>query len=150
MSDTTPQQLAEAVRTLDIAMSRLTGAVAREIGVTVPELLALEHLAGEAGLGPSELARRLQLTSGSVTGLVDRLEAQGRAVRGPHPSDRRRVVVVRTPKADEDLRRESETLAAAVTKLAAGPTEEERRVVGGFLQELTHIIERTANAACAA
>jgi DNA-binding MarR family transcriptional regulator len=151
MSDTaTPQEIAEAVRKLDIAMSRLTGAVAREVGVSVPELLALQHLAGGPGLGPSELARRLQLTSGSITGLVDRLEAEGRAVRAPHPSDRRRVVVLRTPKADEDLRGESEALAEAVTELAGGLSEDERRVLARFLQQLIDVIERTADEACAA
>ena len=151
MSDSsTPHEIAAAVRRLDIAMSRITGAVAREIGVSVPELLALEHLAGDEGLGPSELARRLQLTSGSVTGLVDRLEAEGRAVRAPHPSDRRRVVVLRTPKADEDVREGEQALVAAVTELAAGLSEDERRVVAAFLQRLTDTIERTADEACAA
>jgi DNA-binding MarR family transcriptional regulator len=143
-------EIADAVRRLDVAMSRLTGAVAREIGVSVPELLALEHLAGDAGLGPSELARRLQLTSGSVTGLVDRLEAEGRAVRAPHPSDRRRVVILRTPKADADVRGGEQALVTAVTELAAGLSDDEREVVAAFLRRLTCIIERTADEACAA
>ena len=145
----TPDDITEATRRLDIAMSRLTGAFARDVGVSVPELLALEHLAGGEGLGPSELARRLQLTSGSVTSLIDRLEANGHVVRAPHPSDRRRVVVRSTTKADEDLRHEAAPLAAEVAGLAAGLSEDERHVVGGFLERLIDIIEQTADAACA-
>ncbi|MEI8080033.1 MAG: MarR family transcriptional regulator, partial [bacterium] len=65
-------------------------------------MLALEHLDADGSLGPSELARRLQLTTGAVTALVDRLEASGHVARAPHPSDRRRIVITRTQKADED------------------------------------------------
>jgi len=146
----TPDDITEATRRLDIAMSRLTGAFARVVGVSVPELLALEHLADGKGLGPSELARRLQLTSGSVTSLVDRLEASGHAVRAAHPSDRRRVVVLRTPKADEDLRHGAAPLVGDIAQLAAGLSEDERQVVGRFLERLIDIIERTADEACAA
>ena len=149
-ASSTPQDITEATRKLDVAVSRLTGAFARDLGVSVPELLALEHLADEQGLGPSELARRLQLTTGSATSLVDRLEAHGHAVRAPHPSDRRRVVVRRTPKADADLLRESAALVGDVTALAASLSEDERRVVCRFLERLTDIIERTADEACAA
>jgi DNA-binding MarR family transcriptional regulator len=146
----TAEDIMEATRRLDVAMSRLTGVFARDVGVSVPELLALEHLAGGAGLGPGDLARRLQLTSGSATALVDRLEAGGRAVRAPHPSDRRRVVVRRTAKADEDLRLEAERLTGDVKELAAGLSEAERRVVGEFLERLIDIIERMADQARAA
>ncbi|WP_017558475.1 MarR family winged helix-turn-helix transcriptional regulator [Nocardiopsis baichengensis] len=42
---------------------------------------------------PGEIARDLRLTTGSVTGVVDRLEARGLVVRDRHPEDRRKVVV---------------------------------------------------------
>ena len=51
-------------------------AFAATVGVSVPELLALENLDPDGGLGPSDLARRLQLTTGAVTALVDRLERE--------------------------------------------------------------------------
>lgn len=146
----TPEDISEATRRLDIAMARLTGAFARDVGVSVPELLALEHLAGGQGLGPSDLGKRLQLTSGAVTSLVDRLAAGGHAVRAPHPSDRRRVVVRRTAKADEELGREAASLVGDIVDLAGRLSEDERRVVGRFLDGLTDIIERTADRACAA
>jgi DNA-binding MarR family transcriptional regulator len=146
----TPDDISQATRRLELAVSRLTAALARNAGVSVPELLALEHLGDRAGVGPGELARLLQLTSGSVTALVDRLEASGRAVRAAHPGDRRRVVVLRTPKADEDLQREAATLTEAVQDLAAGLSDGERVVVGRFLEELTGIFQRTADEASAA
>ena len=98
----TAEEITWATRRLDIAMSRLMVAFSRAVGISVPEMLALEHLDADGSLGPSELARRLQMTTGAVTALVDRLEASGHAARAPHPSDRRRVVITRTQKADDD------------------------------------------------
>jgi DNA-binding MarR family transcriptional regulator len=146
----TPEDIAGATRRLDIAMSRLNIALAREIGVSVPELLAIEHLDEGSGLGPSELARRLQLTSGSVTALVDRLEASGNAVRTPHPSDRRRVIVRRTAQAAVKLDTGVAPLTDEVLALAQSLSEAERAVVGGFLDRFVRIVEQTAEEACAA
>jgi DNA-binding MarR family transcriptional regulator len=146
----TADDITWATRRLDIAMSRLLVAFAREVGIGVPELLALEHLDAAGGLGPSDLARRLQMSTGSVTALVDRLEASGHAVRAPHPSDRRRVVVSRTAKADEDLAREVAPRTAEICELAASLSEQERAAVGLFLERFIAIIEKSADEACAA
>ena len=114
----TADRITEATRRLDVAMSTLTAAFARDLEVSVPELLALENLDSEGGLGPSELARRLQLSTGAVTALVDRLEASGHAARAAHPSDRRRVVVTRTSKASADLAEEAAPVANEIHRLA--------------------------------
>jgi DNA-binding MarR family transcriptional regulator len=145
----TENRIAETTRRLDVAMSTLTAAFARDLEVSVPELLALENLDEEAGLGPSELARRLQLSTGAVTALVDRLEASGHAVRAAHPSDRRRIVVTRTAKASDALASEAAPLAAEVRRLAERLSDEERRAVGKFLDGFIDIVERAAAEACA-
>ena len=145
----TADRITEATRRLDVAMSTLTAAFARDVGVSVPELLALENLDSDGGLGPSELARRLQLSTGAVTALVDRLEASGHAVRAAHPSDRRRVVVTRTAKASEDLAEEAAPLASEVRRLAGSLSDEERQAVGKFLDGFITIVERAAAEACA-
>ena len=145
----TADRITGATRRLDVAMSRLTAAFARDVGVSVPELLALENLDDDGGLGPSELARRLQLSTGAVTALVDRLEASGHVVRAAHPSDRRRVVVTRTAKASDDARRGG---GAAGDEIRAPRREPQRRgasAVGRFLDGFITIVERAAAEACA-
>ena len=144
----TAEDITWATRRLDIAMSRLMVAFSRAVGISVPEMLALEHLDTDGGLGPSDLARRLQMTTGAVTALVDRLEASGHAARAPHPSDRRRVVVTRTQKADDDLTEEVAPMAMEIFSLAERLSGEERQVVGRFLDGFIAIIERTAAEAC--
>ena len=145
----TADHISEAARRLDLAMATLTAAYARDAGISVPELLALESLDADGGLGPSELARRLQLSTGAVTALVDRLEASGHAARAAHPSDRRRVVVTRTAKASEALATEAAPVAGQIGRLAESLSDDERRVVGRFLDAFVSIVERAADEACA-
>ena len=130
-------------------MSTLNAAFARDVGVSVPELLALENLENDGGLGPSELARRLQLSTGAVTALVDRLEASGHAARAAHPSDRRRIVVTRTAKASDALATEAAPLEHEIRRLAEGLSDDEREVVARFLDAFISIVERAAAEACA-
>jgi len=146
--DFTAEEITWATRRLDIAMSRLMVAFSRAVGISVPEMLALEHLDAVGGLGPSELARRLQMTTGAVTALVDRLETSGHALRAPHPSDRRRVVITRTQKADDDLTEEVAPMAMEILALAETLSDEERQAVGRFLDGFIAIVERTAAEAC--
>jgi DNA-binding MarR family transcriptional regulator len=144
----TADEITWATRRLDIAMSRLMVAFSRAVGISVPEMLALEHLDADGSLGPSELARRLQMTTGAVTALVDRLEASGHVARAPHPSDRRRVVVTRTQKADVDVTGEVAPMAMEIHKLAESLGDGERQSVGRFLDGFIEIVERTAAEAC--
>ena len=144
----TAEHITEATRRLDIAVSTLNAAVARDVGISVPELLALQNLDAEGGLGPSELARRLQLSTGAVTALVDRLEASGHAIRAAHSSDRRRVVVTRTARASEALATEAAPLAGEVRRLAESLSDAERQAVGRFLDTFITIVERAAAEAC--
>lgn len=146
--DYSPEDIVVSAGRLDVATSGLVVALAHAVGVSVPELIALEHLDGDGSLGPSEMARRLQMTSGAMTALLDRLERDGYVRREPHPHDRRRVLLRRTAKADDDLSEETATIAAEVLALAGELAPDERRVVGRFLDGLTEIAELNAAQAC--
>jgi DNA-binding MarR family transcriptional regulator len=85
-----------ALHRFGLARDRLNIGVARAAGLSQSDLLALEHLedAGRDGLSPRDLGDALRLTSGAVTGVIDRLERTGWVTRRPHPNDRRSVRVV--------------------------------------------------------
>jgi DNA-binding MarR family transcriptional regulator len=55
-------------------------------------LAMILRIAGEP-LTPMEIAKRLRVTRGSVTGLLDSLEGRGVVERRPHPADRRMLLV---------------------------------------------------------
>ena len=66
--------------------------------VTLPrfDLMAQLYKAGD-GMILGDLSRRMMVSNGNVTGLVDRLVADGQVEREAHPRDRRATVVRLTP-----------------------------------------------------
>jgi DNA-binding MarR family transcriptional regulator len=68
-----------------------------ELKVNKTDLEAMEHLLMSGPLGPSELARRLGISTASTTTAIDRLVALGHVTREPNPNDRRGVLVVPQP-----------------------------------------------------
>jgi DNA-binding MarR family transcriptional regulator len=71
---------------------------AERLGVNRTDLHCLNIIENSGGLTAGELAAEAGLTTGAVTGVVDRLEKVGYARRVPDPADRRRVKVEVTPK----------------------------------------------------
>ncbi|MEV7444397.1 MarR family transcriptional regulator [Streptomyces sp. NPDC091204] len=75
--------------------------VAQRLGLNVTDLTCLGHIlgAGDTPLAAGDLAELVDLTTGAVTGVLNRLERAGYARRRPDPTDRRRVRVVAEPAA---------------------------------------------------
>jgi len=84
-----------------IELFRLTGSqdsafdtlAAEHLGVNRTDLECLTIIERRGGLPAGELAAESGLTTGAVTGVIDRLERAGYAARAPDPADRRRVIV---------------------------------------------------------
>ncbi|MEU1086419.1 MarR family transcriptional regulator [Streptomyces sp. NPDC005892] len=70
--------------------------VAQSLGLNVTDLTCLGHIlgAGSGALTAGDLAERADLTTGAITGVLNRLERAGFARRQPDPGDRRRVRIV--------------------------------------------------------
>ena len=75
---------------LDSAFDALA---ARKLGVNMTDLHCLNILESRSGLTAGELALEAGLTSGAVTGVIDRLERAGYVRRAADPGDRRKVKV---------------------------------------------------------
>lgn len=73
-----------------------------EFGATLPQFDLMAQLYREHdGLRLGELSRRTMVTNGNVTGLVERLEADGLVVRQTLDDDRRVTVARLTSKGDD-------------------------------------------------
>lgn len=101
-----PANLETALTELGLAVQAYQSAVddtdretARILKVNRTDLRCLELLLSTDGLAPRELGRRLGLTTGSVTAMLDRLERLDLLTRSPHPEDGRMLVVSITPQA---------------------------------------------------
>jgi DNA-binding MarR family transcriptional regulator len=87
------QALRDVVTALHLWRSR----VASHYGLTVYDTLVLTTVADQpAGVAAATIARAFGVTSGRLTGTIDRLEAAGLAERRRNPHDRRSVCVVLT------------------------------------------------------
>ncbi|WP_443189721.1 MarR family winged helix-turn-helix transcriptional regulator [Methylobacterium sp. Leaf99] len=65
------------------------GAELRALGLSIPQFDALSTLTEREGLTQQDLAARLYVTKGNVSGLVDRLVEAGWVERRAIPGDRR-------------------------------------------------------------
>ena len=68
-------------------------ALAEHLGMNVTDLRCLEHVLSAPGLSAGRLAELSGLTTGAVTGVLDRLERAGWVAREADPDDRRGVVI---------------------------------------------------------
>jgi DNA-binding MarR family transcriptional regulator len=80
-------RLLRAARPIEAELRRRLG---REFGVTLPKFDVMAALARrEAGMTMTEVSRLLMVSNGNVTGLVDRLVAEGLVMRVANEKDRR-------------------------------------------------------------
>jgi DNA-binding MarR family transcriptional regulator len=107
-----------ACRRLHAAVDRLDQAAADSLEITRNDLRCL-NLLEHGPRSPVRIAGELGLTSGSVTALVDRLEARGYVTRSRDATDRRGVLVSLQPIVFE-----------TVGRLYMGFAEELRTLVG--------------------
>ena len=75
--------------------------MAQRLGMNASDLTCFGFIleAGEHLLTAGDLAARAHVTTGAVTGIVNRLERAGYVTRRPDPSDRRRVRIAAVPAA---------------------------------------------------
>lgn len=115
--------------------------LADELQVNPTDFDAMQHLIESGPLSPSELATRLGITTAAATMAVDRLVKVGHVSRQPHPSDRRRLLVV--PQ-EESVRRAMTRLLPMIIEtdaLLARYTEAEQAAITDYLARTVEILQ---------
>ncbi len=67
-------------------------AMADRLGISATELHGLQLVISGAATSPTRLAQALGMTTGAVTRMLDRMEAQALVERVPDPADRRLLI----------------------------------------------------------
>ena len=89
-------RLLRAARPIEAELRRR---LTQEFGITLPKFDVMAALARrEAGMTMTEVSRLLMVSNGNVTGLVDRLVAEGLVMRTANEKDRRATFVRLTRK----------------------------------------------------
>lgn len=113
------------------------------------DLLALRHLLRAQRTGDlvrqRDLSTLLEISSASVTALVDRLEASGHVARQPHPSDRRSVIVVATAESDREVRDTLGDMHQRMIAVVDGMRPEQLDAVGHFLLGMAQAVEESSS-----
>ena len=91
-------ELVEQFRISGNQDSAFDNLAAERLGVNRTDLHCLNIIENSGGVTAGQLAAQAGLTTGAVTGVIDRLERVGYARRVPDPGDRRRVKVEVTPR----------------------------------------------------
>ena len=77
-------------------------AVSAQVGLGASDSQFMTLLQTYGPLTPRQLAEHTGLTSGTITGVIDRLESHGFVTREHDPADRRKVVVTPSMQAIQD------------------------------------------------
>jgi len=133
MTTPRPDAVAGKLQRFGMARDRLRAALAHRAGIAETDLDALEHLEADGPLTQRDLGERLSITSGAVTMLVDRLEAAGWVHRGPHPTDRRYVLLELTERAENEAPAGLIVFHNRIRSIADGVPAQHREAVCAFL-----------------
>jgi DNA-binding MarR family transcriptional regulator len=94
--------------------------IADRLGMGMTDLHCVNLLDIEGPMTAGRLAELMGLTTGAVTGVLDRLERAGAVRREADPADRRRVVARLVPEGMERVRAAYATVGSEVEELYAG------------------------------
>jgi DNA-binding MarR family transcriptional regulator len=116
-------------------------AIAERLGLNITDHKAADILARSGPITAGELAELTGLTTGAVTGIIDRLERAGFARREKDPNDRRRVIVrlAMKPEVERRVAGIFGPLSQATAELASSYSSKDLELILNFMKRATAI-----------
>jgi MarR family transcriptional regulator, 2-MHQ and catechol-resistance regulon repressor len=106
------------------------------VGMCPSDFAILEALLHKGSQPVSELGRRIELTSGSMTTAIDRLEGRRLVERVDHPTDRRTWVIHLTREGEGLIKKVFAGHEEAMDRAMRGLTKTERATLTDLLKRL--------------
>ena len=128
------------------AFQRVSDANIRRLGLTPPQFDVVVTLGNTPGMTFKELGGRTLITKGTLTGVVDRLEARGLVERCACPGDGRSTIVRLTGTGEHAFRRVFEPHLAHLAPAFESLPERERRQLETGLRKLRESLEKQGDA----
>lgn len=119
--------------------ARLANAVAqrlRETGLTIPQFDVLSTLTEQEGITQQQLAQRLYVTKGNISGILDRLTEQGLVTRTALENDKRSNALALTAKGRAVVRKAMDVHEAYVMDTMGALEPGQRQLLGNLLAVL--------------
>ena len=128
------EEILRSLRRITRAIDLYSRQLAAQFGLTGPQLVCLRALATMESCTPSRLAREVDLSQATITGIVDRLEGQGLVRRERDTQDRRRVSVQVTEMGQHLLGRAPSPLHSRFLERLAELPEDDRHAIRKTLE----------------
>ncbi|WP_291132391.1 MarR family transcriptional regulator [Erythrobacter sp.] len=134
-------RLSDAMRSLQGAIDRFDVEAAQRLGLGRNDWRALRLLVEGGAQPPRAIGHALGLTSGSVTTLIDRLEARGLVRRANDPADRRALTVHALPPARRAVGEAYAPLAAITDRIAQRLGQGRSEAAAKQLRDFARLVE---------
>lgn len=128
-------------RTLSTHTVMLHAAVAERLGLNITDHKCLDLACKSGAITAGELAELSGLTTGAITGVIDRLEKAGFARRERDPNDRRRVLIQPVPGRMQEIGKLFGSLASEMMSLCAKYTDQELALIIDFFNQVTALVQ---------
>ncbi|MEV4323804.1 MarR family transcriptional regulator [Microbispora rosea] len=134
-------RLLDALRRNGAWSVSMSQAAAERIGVNTTDLHCL-NLLSDGPMTAGEMARRAGITTASVTGVIDRLEAAGYVRRERDDSDRRKVTVtLQVQRAAQDVAPVFRPFVQAWRDAMDDYTDEQLELIASFLSRTQEVFQ---------
>ncbi|MBO0682260.1 MAG: MarR family transcriptional regulator [Candidatus Dormibacteraeota bacterium] len=130
------------LRELSRTFEHLTASLAARLDLNLNDFRALEILILHQSMPAGRLAARLRLTTGAITGVIDRLEHSRHVTRTYDQDDRRKIVVQPTKKAVRDHGKAFDPVRADVDAFLAEYSDQDLQAIRGFLEKTNQALSR--------
>ncbi|MCI9872654.1 MarR family winged helix-turn-helix transcriptional regulator [Arthrobacter humicola] len=139
-------RIVQGLRRVDTGTYALRIRLAENLGIGTIDINAMAFVGEVDGLTPKDLGKALNITTGSVTAMVDRLESKGFMVRKPNPTDRRSVLLHLSPEGTDAMQWANDHFAAAAEALLQESSEGSIVNIAEFLEGIGQRLMAAASA----
>jgi DNA-binding MarR family transcriptional regulator len=129
------QELENAMRKASAQGTMFAKAVADRAGISSSDMDCMDFLNIEGRMTAGRLAELTGLTSGAITGVIDRLEKAGFVRRERDESDRRKVFIAPVPERIREIGRFYEAMQRAMHRQSEGYSEAELKLLLRYATE---------------
>lgn len=133
------------IRQLSTATVLAASAIAQQVGMNASDLQCAEFLVRMGPMTAGQLAELSGLTTGAITGVVDRLERAGWARRETDPKDRRRVIIRPVPQNSLATAGLYDPYIQAMSELLADYDDQELGFILEFISRLSTVTSQIAS-----
>jgi len=132
--------LRRIMRAIDLHSKQLE----RSVGLTVPQLLVLRIVQDQQRPAVGDVVREVHLSQGTVTAIIDRLEAKSLVRRAPHERDGRKVCVLLTAAGKAKLDGAPEMLQEDFIQRFEKLTSWEQKMLTASLERVAELMDAEA------